>query len=68
MRRDFLAALLALAPRGDLARRVVGTMRRDYYHLHTDDERLRDRLAADGNAGRFLLGADERAEACATSW
>ena len=32
-------------------------MRRDYYHLHTDDERLRDRLAANGNAGRFLLGA-----------
>jgi hypothetical protein len=44
-------------PKGDLARRVVGTMRRDYYHLHTDDERLRDRLAAHGNAGRFLLGA-----------
>ena len=44
-------------PEGDLARRVVGTMRRDYYHLHTDDERLRDRLAANGNAGRFLLGA-----------
>ena len=56
-RRDFLAALLALVPEGDLARRVVGTMRRDYYHLHTDDERLRDRLAANGNAGRFLLGA-----------
>ncbi len=56
-RREFLAALLALAPEGDLARRVVGTMRRDYYHLHTDDERLRDRLAAHGNAGRFLLGA-----------
>ncbi|MGE3742235.1 MAG: 5'-nucleotidase C-terminal domain-containing protein [Geminicoccaceae bacterium] len=56
-RRDFLAALLALAPEGDLTRRVVGTMRRDYYHLHTDDDRLRDRLAAHGNAGRFLLGA-----------
>lgn len=56
-RRDFLAALLALGHEGNLARRVVGTMRRDYYHLHTDDERLRDRLAAHGNAGRFLLGA-----------
>ncbi|MFZ1431689.1 MAG: TIR domain-containing protein [Geminicoccaceae bacterium] len=55
-RRDFLAALLALVPEGDLARRVVGTMRRDYYHLHTDQEHLRDRLAAHGNAGRFLLG------------
>ncbi|MGD9507371.1 MAG: 5'-nucleotidase C-terminal domain-containing protein, partial [Geminicoccaceae bacterium] len=56
-RRDFHAALHALAPEGDLTRRVVGTLRRDYYHLHTDDDRLRDRLAAHGNAGRFLLGA-----------
>ena len=54
-RRDFLDALLALAPPGEAARRVVGTMRRDYYHLHTDDDALKERLAADGNAGRFLL-------------
>ena len=32
-------------------------MRRDYYHLHTDDTLLRDRLVGNGNAGRFLLGA-----------
>lgn len=55
-RRDFLAALLALVPEGDLARRIVATMRRDFYHQHTDDERLRDRLAAHGNAGKFVLG------------
>ena len=55
-RHNFLAALLAVAPDGDLARRVVGTMRRDYYHLHTDNERLRDRLAANGNTGKFVLG------------
>jgi hypothetical protein len=54
-RRDFLDALLALAPPGEAARRVVGTMRRDYYHLHTDDDALKERLAADGNAGRFHL-------------
>ncbi len=35
-RKDFLAALLAIAREGDWSRRVVGTMRRDYFNLCSD--------------------------------
>lgn len=54
-RQAFIRALLAVAPAGDASRRVVATMRRDYWHQHTDDDALAHRLAADGAAGRFLL-------------
>jgi hypothetical protein len=56
-RSSFLDALLVIAEPGVMQRRVVGTMRRDYYHLTGDHDGLRARLAADNSRARYLLGA-----------
>ncbi|MGG5890120.1 TIR domain-containing protein [Falsiroseomonas sp. HC035] len=56
-RTDFLDAMLLLAPPGETSRRIVGTMRRDYFNLCADHTPLWNRLNADDKAGRLLLGA-----------
>jgi hypothetical protein len=55
IRHAFLDALLAATEASNV--RIVATMRRDYFHLCSDDDGLRARLAANDGAARFVLGA-----------
>lgn len=55
IREKFIRVLLALAPAGDFNRRVVATMRRDYFNLCSADPALWSRLDSGAASGRFLL-------------
>lgn len=56
-RTAFTKLLLKIAPPGDMTRRVVATMRYDYFGLCVRDEGLKERLSPDRWNGRFILKA-----------